>query len=102
MLRGDYYPLTPLHRSADRWVARQFDIPEEGRGFIQGIRLPACPDETLLVRPQALRPDAVYILENPETGESREISGQALIADGVTFALPKRSGAVWFYRVLGR
>jgi len=27
MLYGDYYPLTPYHRSAQQWVARQFDRP---------------------------------------------------------------------------
>ena len=41
ILTGDYYPLTPYHRLADQWVARQFDRPEEGREFIQAVRLPA-------------------------------------------------------------
>jgi hypothetical protein len=80
-------------------VARQFDRPEELRGFIQGIRLPACPEETLLVRPEALRPDAVYVFENPESGEGVELSGQAVLRDGFAFKLLKREGAVWFYRV---
>jgi alpha-galactosidase len=99
MLRGDYYPLTPLHRTADRWVARQFDCPESGIGFIQGIRLPACPDESLVVHPQALRRDAGYVFENPETGESREIPGRSILSEGFTFSLPKRQGAIWFYRL---
>ena len=98
MLNGDYYPLTPCHRTAERWVARQFDRPETGRGFIQGIRLPACPDETLVVYPKALRPDSMYLFENPETGETKKLSGRALERGGFTFALPKRQGAVWFYR----
>jgi alpha-galactosidase len=97
MLNGDYYPLTPIHRSPKRWVARQFDLPEEGRGFIQGIRLPSCPEETLAVRPRAILPEAVYLFENPETGEERELSGRGLLRDGFTFALPRREGVVWFY-----
>ena len=57
-LYGDYYPLTPLQRSPAKWVARQFDSPETSCGLVQGIRLPACPDETLTIHPQAIRPDA--------------------------------------------
>jgi hypothetical protein len=41
----------------------------------------------------------VYTFENPETGETRELTGAAVQRDGFTFALPKREGAVWFYRV---
>ncbi len=102
MLNGDYYPLTPFHRTADKWVARQFDCPESGRGFIQGIRLPACPDESLVVHPEALSPDATYVFENPETGEARELSGQAMLRDGFAFTLAKRQGAIWFYDMKAR
>ena len=98
MLTGDYHPLTPIHRTAEKWVARQFDCPEEGCGFIQGIRLPACPDDVLIVYPRAILPDAVYLFENPETGETEEKTGAALIHDGFAIKLPKRSAAIWFYR----
>ncbi|MDM8008126.1 MAG: alpha-galactosidase [Phycisphaerae bacterium] len=99
MIDGDYYPLTPIHRSPEKWVARQFDCPETGRGFIQGIRLPACAEETLVVHPKAIRADAIYLLENPESGETKELAGRALEQAGLTFTLPKRQGAIWFYRV---
>jgi hypothetical protein len=102
MLSGDYYALTPSHRTAEKWVARQFDCPEAGRGFIQGIRLPACPEESLVVHPEAISPDATYLFENPETGELRELSGQAVLRDGFTFTLARRQGAIWFYGVKAR
>ena len=79
-------------------MARQFDRPEEGRGFIQGIRLPATKAETLTVYPQGLQTEAVYRFENPETGEIRELTGMALQQQGFCFALPKRAGAVWMYQ----
>jgi alpha-galactosidase len=101
MLQGDYYPLTPYHRSPDQWVARQFDRPEEGRGFIQGIRLPAAPAETLTVYPQGLEAGATYRFENPETGETRELTGAVLQGQGFCFALPKRAGAIWLYQRKG-
>lgn len=99
MLRGDYHPLTPIHRTPEQWVARQFDLPEEGGGFIQAIRLPACPQESLLVHPRAFRADADYLFENPENGEKRRLSGQAVLRDGFSFTLPRREGALWFYRI---
>lgn len=100
LLYGDYYPLTPYHRTPTQWVARQFDRPEEGRGFIQGIRLPAAPEKTLVVHPKALVPAALYRFENSETGEVRELTGTAVRQGGFTFALPQRAGAVWFYQTM--
>ncbi len=102
MLNGDYYPLTPLHRTPEQWVARQFDRPEEGLGFIQAIRLPAAPEDHLVVRPEGLHPDVVYRFENPETGETRECTGRMAHDDGFDVALPKRQAAIWFYRALAR
>lgn len=99
MLYGDYYPHTPFHRSAEKWVAWQFDNPETGSGFVQGIRLPAASGETLTIHPQALRENASYRFGNAETGETRRIAGDELMRNGFTLALPPRSGAIWFYHV---
>jgi len=101
LLYGDYYAHTPFHHSAEEWVAWQFDCPETGCGLIQGIRLPKCPAGTITVHPKGTRPDAMYFFENPETDETRNIFGADLIHNGFTFALPKRSGAIWFYRRAG-
>jgi len=98
ILYGDYYSHTPFHKGAEKWVAWQFVDPETGRGLIQGIRLPATPEETLTIHPKALREDANYVFENTETGETKRIAGKTLIRDGFTFALAPRSGAIWFYR----
>jgi alpha-galactosidase len=97
LLHGDYYALTPAHRSAQAWVARQFHSPETDRGLVQGIRLPAAEQATLTVRLHGLRADALYHFENAESGESKEIPGNELIHTGFTFALSPRSGAIWFY-----
>ena len=97
ILHGDYYPHTPFHISDKEWVAWQFDCPKTGRGFIQGIRFPQSPQEHLTIQPQGLQPDAMYVFENDETAETKEISGKDLIHNGFTFNLPPRSGAIWFY-----
>jgi hypothetical protein len=84
-------------------VAWQFNRPSDlaGRGtpdgFIQAIRLAQCQEPTLKVVPQGLRLDATYLLENPETGEQREVKGASLAQDGLVFDSPRRSGTIWFY-----
>ncbi len=98
LLHGDYYPFTPFSKSPDRWVVWQFDNPDMGVGFVQGIRHTECPEERMTVHLKALRPDTVYILDNPETGATRELSGATLANEGFTFELAPRNGAIWFYR----
>ena len=97
LLYGDYYPHTPFHTSAKEWVVWQFDDPTAGQGFVQGIRLPAASAESTTVCPQGIDAAAQYRFENMESGETREVAGDALIRDGFTFAVPPRNGAVWFY-----
>jgi alpha-galactosidase len=101
ILYGDYYPHTPFRRSPDQWVAWQFDSPEKGQGFVQAIRLPASQEETLMIHPKALDPSSTYVFENGESGETRQIAGKDLMANGFSFSLPARSGAIWFYRRAG-
>jgi alpha-galactosidase len=98
LLHGDYYPLTPFSRSGEQWVAWQFDRPESGEGFLQGIRLAACTEEVFTAHPKGLNPEAEYLLENPETGERRRLSGAALLGEGLPLSLSARSGAIWFYK----
>jgi alpha-galactosidase len=98
ILHGDYYPHTPFQHSDREWVAWQFDRPETGCGLIQGVRFPASPQETIKIHLQGVRVDATYFFENAETGETRDISGEDLVHAGFIFALPARSGAIWFYR----
>jgi hypothetical protein len=90
--------LTPFSRSSERWVVWQFDSPETGEGLIQGIRHRDCAEERITVVPKAIRADLQYSLENPETGERRDVAGVDLLREGWTFELPRRSGAIWFYR----
>jgi alpha-galactosidase len=100
ILYGDYYPHTPFHRSAQAWVAWQFDCPETGCGLVQSIRFPASPEGTLTIHLQGIRSDVMYCFENAETGETEVIAAEELRHTGFAMTLPPRSGAIWFYRVL--
>jgi alpha-galactosidase len=101
MLYADYYPHTPFHKDAAKWVIWQFNCPESGEGFVQGIRLPAAPEETSTVYLKGILPDANYVFTNDETGETKLIAGEALIRDGFTLTLAPRNGVIWFYHVEG-
>ncbi len=101
ILTGDYYPLTPFHRSAAQWTAFQFDQPASGRGLIQAFRLQECPQEAITLYPKGLLAEALYRLENSETGETREVAGAELLQSGLTVALPQRSAVIWFYERKG-
>lgn len=97
LLNGDYFPLTPFSKSRENWVVWQFDRPEAGRGFIQGIRLQACEEGSMTVWPKGFRSDENYVFENPETLEKIEVAGAELIRSGFVLKQNKRSGAIWFY-----
>jgi alpha-galactosidase len=97
LLWGDYYPLTPSCRQPDRWVAWQFDRPENGDGLLQAIRLADCPEGRFTGRMKGLDPSATYLLENPESGEILEMPASVLLDKGFSIELPARSGAIWFY-----
>ncbi len=101
LLHGDYYPHTDFHKDNARWVAWQFDQPEENHGYIQAIRLQQAPQASITIQPRAINADANYIFNNPETGESCEVSGAVLIRDGFTITLSQRQGAVWLYHMAG-
>jgi len=98
VLYGDYYALTPFHKSASQWVAKQFDSPSEGRGYVQAIRLQECEESSLTVRLHAIDLSSEYELVNPETGETLEVSGKNLADKGLTVSLEKRQGQIWIYR----
>ncbi len=99
ILHGDYYPLTPFSKSNEKWLVWQFDIPETGKGLLQAIRFVNCPEESFTAYPESFNSDQTYIFENPETLERFEISGSTIVKDGFTFKQPKRSGAIWFYKL---
>jgi alpha-galactosidase len=102
ILYGDYYPHTPFDRSANKWAVWQFDSPEKGQGFVQGIRFPESEEGTFTIHPRGIDFNAMYLFENSETGETKSIAGKDLAQTGFILVLPARSGAVWFYRRANR
>ena len=104
LLDGDYYPLTPPGRSGREWVIWQFNQPPDfgdrtgSAGFVQAIRLAGSDEDRAKVSLRALNPELVYVLEEAETGERREMPGSSLLDEGFVVDLPRRRGTIWTYR----
>jgi alpha-galactosidase len=100
LLEGDYYPLTPPGRTGKEWVVWQFNRPSDlydDKGFVQSIRLSGSEEGTAKLRLKSLDQGTIYILQEAETGESRELTGASLMEDGLLIDLPRRSGSIWRY-----
>lgn len=83
MLFGDYYPLTPYSLKLDQWIAWQFDRPEQGEGLVQAFRRPECKNESIRFYLHGLEPDATYGLTNFDKAGSSEMTGRALMDNGL-------------------
>lgn len=95
-LRADYYPITESTKSNKELYAVEFSDSNKGDGFVHIIRNTLCETESIIVNLHVCN-DSEYIIENPVTCETKTVSGKEL-SSGFTVTLPKRSGAIWFYK----
>ena len=93
LMLGDYYPLTPYSRAPDRWIAWQFDRPDDGDGCVQAFRRRQCPDDRLTLRLQGLSPALNYEVTDFDRPGSRIVSGRTLLTEGLTIVTPTQPGA---------
>ena len=101
MMLGDYYPLTPYSRDADRWIAWQFNRPELGDGAVQVFRRSGCAEAALTVRLHDLNPPARYEITNFDVAGTTVASGRELMKEGITVEIQKRPGAaIVTYRIM--
>lgn len=91
---GDYYPLSDYSLDLDKWMAWQFDRPEQGDGCVQAFRRDNCEGATVTYRLNGLRPKAQYELTNIDTpNEKQVISGRDLMSKGLTIEIKDKPGA---------
>ena len=99
LMLADYYPLTPYSRELHRWIAWQFNRPEQGDGMIQAFRRPQCADEIARFKLRGLSPGDGYVLTNLDTGQSQAIVGRDLLDKGLAVPIADRpGGAVITYK----
>ena len=87
---GDFYALTPYHKSRKKWTVWQFDTPENDCGIIEVIRNNAAQDDVLSVLPRLK--SGKYIFKNMISGEQKVYSGGT-----IEFDQPLRSITFWKY-----
>ncbi len=100
LLSADYYPLTELRKSAFDWCAYEFHDPKTQSGFVHVIRNARAAADSLTVFPAALDPSRTYRFTDPERGQSFRSGGAAAMSGGLTFELPQRNGALWFFEAV--
>ena len=94
---GDFYPLTPYSLGADRWLAWQFDRPEQGDGMIQAFRRDKNLDASMNAKLRGLEPAAVYTVQNLDEESVTEVSGRKLMDDGLALVIKEAPGSGLIY-----
>lgn len=93
MLFGDYYPLTPYSLQPDKWIAWQFNRPDQGTGFIQAFRRDSCVESVKIFYINDLSPDDDYEILNLDIEGSKEFSGRELMEKGLSVEIKEKPGA---------
>ncbi|MBI3971009.1 MAG: alpha-galactosidase [Chloroflexi bacterium] len=75
---GDFYPLLPHSTSEGEWLASQYDRPDLGEGMLVAFRRRHCARETVYLHPEALDPDATYVLRWQSDRREEEQPGAVL------------------------
>ncbi len=96
MIGTDYYPLTQCRKSSDDFYAAQFHDPASEEGLLHMVNGSTAVETDFLLRLKGLDPDRIYLVHSAEQDQDWEYSGAQLMA-GVTVAMAKKTGDVWFY-----
>jgi alpha-galactosidase len=93
LMLADYYPLTPYSRDLDRWIAWQFNRPEQGDGVLQAFRRERCAESAMTLRLSGLEPDALYRITDLDRADPWEARGRDLMEKGLRVEIGDRPGA---------
>lgn len=100
MMFGDYYPLTPYSREAERWIAWQFNRPDQNDGAVQAFRRSGCAETALTLRLHGLKPSARYEITNFDVAGKIVMTGSKLMREGLSVEIKDKPGAaVVVYRL---
>jgi len=94
LMLADYYPLTPYNRDLDRWIAWQFNRPEQGDGVAQAFRRPRSLEELAHYELRGLEPQARYAVTDLDTGQSQTLTGRELMDGGLPVTIRTQPGAI--------
>lgn len=96
----DFYPLTEESVSEGVWSACCFDRPEQGDGIVLAFRRAQSPFASATFDASWFRPGRAYVFTDADTGEETRLSGDELLAEGLTLAIPgRRQSKLLSYRI---
>jgi hypothetical protein len=67
--------------------------PDLGRAVVVSIRRDECPFEAATYQLRGLCGEALYAVEDADTGDIRQVEGAALMREGLTVQIPTRRTA---------
>jgi len=89
----DFYPLTPYSLEKNLWIAWQYDSPTNKGGFVQAFRRQDSGQASMQFKLQGLDPKASYVVKNLDLAKTDQITGKALMDDGIKIDLPEKPGS---------
>ncbi|MBN2309539.1 MAG: alpha-galactosidase [Candidatus Hydrogenedentes bacterium] len=96
---GDFYPLLSFSLADDAWAAWQYHRPDLGEGMVLALRRPASPFTTMTAVLEGLDAAATYEIQDMDSGERRQVSGQDLADTGLDLKIDNQPGsALLVYR----
>ncbi len=97
----DYYRLVPVSVENTTWSASQYHKPDDGSGIILAFRRAMSPSAEIHVRLGGIETDKTYEFKNRDTGDAFTLTGDELIASGMTLRLETpRSSLLLSYRTV--
>ncbi len=96
---GDYYPLTACTLERSQWSGYQMHRPDLREGMVLMLRRPDSPFESGRFRLRGLDADALYTIEDADSGRVARLSGNALVREGLEIRIDEAPGTrLLFYR----
>lgn len=91
LLVGGWYPLLPYTRSADRWMAVQYDRTDIGEGMILAFRHAQSPYKTIDVALHNLDPNAEYVVTSDGATPTNAKGSELMKSFEITLLNPRSS-----------
>lgn len=99
LFSGDFYLLTAYSTGRDVWCVTQLHRADLGEGLVPAFRREDCPYTQGAFALSGLAPEAEYVLEDRDTGETWTVPGRSLAGEGLSVSIGgARQSQLVFYR----
>ncbi|MHB9035878.1 MAG: alpha-galactosidase [Armatimonadota bacterium] len=87
---GDYFPLTSCSTSHAEWLAYQLYRSDLGKGVVVAFRREKSPFIQANFKLRGIELGSTYVLEDADTGETMQMTGEALASKGLSITVDNR------------